>query len=151
MRRLLFGTIAISGMMLPGICAFAQDRDHDRDREGRYTDRDQYHRDARDPDWWRNRLFDRVREDIDHIQSMTRIFSADQFRLARTKQELNELQSKAASGQPDDRQLDDVINALQRVVADNRLSEHDRNMLSDDMNRMREYREHRERYYFPRG
>src|SRR5579871_3561472 len=67
-RRLLFGTIVISGMMLPGISTFAQDRDRDRDRdrdqEGRYTDRDQYHRDARDQGWWRNRLFDRVREDI---------------------------------------------------------------------------------------
>jgi hypothetical protein len=82
---------------------------------------------------------------------MTPIFSGDQFRLARTKQELNELQSSAASGRFDAKDLDDAINALQRLVADNRLSDRDRAMLNDDINRMREYREHQDRYYPTRG
>jgi hypothetical protein len=142
-KRLLFKAIITSSVALFGLSAFAQDRD----RDERYRDDERYHRDSRDQNWWTNRLFERVRQDIDHVQSATPIFSGDQFRLSRTKQELNELQNGAASGRFDDRDLDDVINALQRVVADNRLSGRDREMLSDDLNRLREYREHRERYY----
>ena len=143
MKRFLFSAIIVSSVGLFGSSAFAQDRD----RDERYRDDEQYHRYSRDQNWWTNRLFERIRQDIDHVQSGTPIFSGDQFRLSRTKQELNELQNNAAGGRFDDRDLDDVINALQRVVADNRLFGRDREMLSDDLNRLREYREHRERYY----
>jgi predicted RNase H-like nuclease (RuvC/YqgF family) len=147
-KRLLFSLI-VSGLTLSGLSAIAQDRDRDdrSDRDNRYRDDDRYHGDARDQNSWQNRLFERVRSDIDHIQSMTSVFSGDQFRLTRTKQELNELQSKAMSGSYDDREVDDVINALQRVVGENRLSDRDRDMLRDDLNRLREFREHHDRYY----
>jgi hypothetical protein len=48
------------------------------------------------------------------------------------------------AGQYDQPELDEVIAALQRVVADNRLTPRDRDILTDDLNRMREYREHHE-------
>jgi hypothetical protein len=60
--------------------------------------------------------------------------------LTRTKQELNELQGKLASGRFDQRQLDDVIAAMSQVVRDNRLSGRDRDALNDDLNRMRDFR-----------
>ena len=145
MKRLLILTTMISTLLMTGAIAFSQDRDRD-DR-----DEERYHRDSRDQNYWANRLFDRIRADIDHVQAVTPVFSGEQFRLARAKQELNELQSNAAAGRFDNRDLDDVINALQRVLADNRLTERDRNMLTDDLNRMREYRENHDRYYGRRG
>jgi len=127
--------------MLFAVTAGAQDRDRNRDQDERA-----YHHGDRDEGWWRGHLFQRVREDLDHVKSVTFPFSADQYRLSRTKQELNELQSKFESRRYDERQLDDVIGALQRVVSDNHLSRGDRDMLSDDLNHLREFREHHEGY-----
>jgi hypothetical protein len=88
-------------------------------------------------------LFERVRDDLEHVQSVTFPVGADQYRLVRTKQELNELQGQMASGRWDRRQLDDVIGALARVIDDNRLSGRDRDILRDDLNRLRELRDRR--------
>jgi RNA polymerase-interacting CarD/CdnL/TRCF family regulator len=65
--------------------------------------------------------------------------------LARTKRELNELQSKLDSGGYDQPELDRVINGLERMVNDSNLSGRDRDMLNDDLNRMREFRARRGR------
>jgi hypothetical protein len=115
------------------------------EREGD-RDQDSYHRDRED--WfrggnWRDRFFERVREDINHVQSATFPFGNDQYRLARTKEELNELQAGMASGRYNERDLDDVIAALARVVQDNRLGYRDREILTDDLNRLREFRARR--------
>ena len=118
------------------------DRD-DRDRDRAYRDDDAYHRDRdewfRGPDW-RQRFFSRIREDVEHVQSKAFPFGADQYRLARTRQELDEMQDKLAAGRYDQRELDDVIGALSQVVRDNRLSYQDRDVLTDDLNRLREFR-----------
>jgi hypothetical protein len=105
--------------------------------DGWRRDRDDWFR----RDNWRDHLFDRVREDIEHVQSVTWPAGADQYRLARTKQQLNELQS--ASGRWDRRELDDVINAMTRVLQDNRLRREDREILSDDLSRLRDLRDRR--------
>jgi hypothetical protein len=62
------------------------------------------------------------------------------------RHELDELQAKYVERGYDQPELDDVIGALQRVVADNRLSNRDRDMLTDDLHRLREFREHHEGY-----
>lgn len=112
-----------------------------RDPDDWHQDRDSYYR----GESWRARFFERVRQDLDHVQSA--VFSgADEYRIVRTKQELGELQEKMAAGRFDQPELDEVIAALGRVVADNRLSGRDRDMLTDDLNRMREYREHHENW-----
>jgi hypothetical protein len=108
-----------------------------------YRDDDVYHRDRDDRfrgEDWRQRFFERIREDLDHVQSGAFPFGADQYRLARTRQELDELQSKLAAGRYDQRELDEVIGALDRVVRDNRLSRGDRDVLADDLNRLRDFR-----------
>src|ERR1700730_2739820 len=93
----------------------------DRDRDGR--DLDVYHRDRdegfRAPDF-RQRFFQRIREDLYHVQSVTFPASGDQYRISRTLQELDELQDKLARGYYDERELNEVIGAMQRVVEDNR-------------------------------
>lgn len=123
------------------------DRDFDRgDRDrGRDRDFDAYHRDRDDfyrRDDWRQRFFQHVREDVEHVRSTAFPFGADQYRLARTLQELDELQDKLARHYYDERELNDVIDALGRVLRDNRLAPRDRDVLGDDLNRMREFREH---------
>jgi hypothetical protein len=112
-------------------------------------DEDVYHRDR--DDWyrsqnWRGQLFERVRQDLDHVQSATFPSGGDRFRLASTRQELDELQSKLAAGRYDERELDDVIRALQRVVQDNQMTARDRDVLADDLNRLRDFRVRHEFY-----
>ncbi len=141
MRRLLLRSIMGSGLLLLGLTAYSQDRDRDRDR-----DEDRYHRTQRGEDWWRGRMFERVRQDLDHVQSVTFPFSPDQYRLNRVKQELNELQAKLAENRYDQPELDDVITAMQRVVSDNHLSGRDRDLLNDDLSRLRAFREHHDGY-----
>ncbi|HTA68516.1 MAG TPA: hypothetical protein VK776_09570 [Bryobacteraceae bacterium] len=113
------------------------------DRDRAYRDDDAYHRD-RDERFrgneWRQRFFERMREDLEHVQSKAFPFGADQYRLERTRQELDELQGKLAAGRYDERELDEVIAAMDRVVRDNRLSRNDRDILTDDLSRLREFR-----------
>src|ERR1700731_4129385 len=129
MRHLLLRTIAGTGLMLFGLSATIQAQPP-RDDDRYHRDRDDYYR----GDQWRARMFDRVRDDLNHIQ--TTWFSGgggDQYRIERAKQELNELQTAMAEHRYNERALDDVINAMQRVVSDNRLSDRDRSILNDDL------------------
>jgi hypothetical protein len=140
MRHILLKSLASSSLLLFAVTASAQDRDRDRERDERY------HQGDRDEGWWRGRLFDRVRADLDHIQSETPIFSRDDYRLVKVKQELGELQRKYEARGYDPQEMDDVLAAMQRVVSDNHLSGRDRDMLSDDLNHLREFRDHHEGY-----
>ena len=137
MQRNFMKTIAGLGLLFFGMSigpALAQDRDRDEDS---------FHR-GRDTwfqgDTWRMRLFERVRDDLDHVQVMHPAFG-DRYRLSRTKQELNDLQDKLAARRYDQPELDRTIAALERVVRDNDLTPRDREILNDDLNRMRDYRE----------
>ncbi len=135
---------------------FGGDRDFGRDRDRDRGDRDRFGRDDRDRGDddrlyrerdeffrggdWRQRIFERVRIDVEHVRSHTFPFGGDQYRLASTIQELNEMQDKLSRGFYDRRELDDVIGALARVVRDNRLSRRDGDILNDDLNRLRDFR-----------
>ena len=129
-RRL---TAAAAFLLLAGAAA-AQDSDWYHQREERYRG-----------EHWRGRLFAEVREDLDHVH--TSVFAArDEYRMVRTKEELNELQDSLAAHRYDEAKLDNVIRAMQKVVADNRMRDRDRDMLNDDLQRMRDYRAHHERW-----
>lgn len=138
MKHLLVRTLIGSSLLLLGTTLFAQDRDRDRD--------DRYHQGDRDEGFWRGRLFDRVRADLDHIQSNTPVFSGDEYRLVRVKQELGELQRKYDDHGYDSEKMEDVVNAMQRVVNDNHLGGRERDMLSDDLNRLRAFQDHHDGY-----
>jgi hypothetical protein len=133
--------ITWAGVGNPGRGDFDRDRNRP-DPDAYYRERDEWFR----QDNWRTRLFERVRNDLDHVQSVTFPMGGDQYRLARTKQELNQLQDKLAAGRYDERELDDVIAAMQKVLEDNRLSRRDRDLLTDDLNRMRDFRARHDRY-----
>jgi hypothetical protein len=141
MNHILRNGMAVAAFGIFMGAAGAQDRDRrDRDYDWYHQDRDDRYRDDR----WRTRVFWQVREDLEHVQAGTFPIGRDQYRLQRTKQELNELQDKLSRGVYDERELDEVIGALQRVVADNRLSPRDRDILNDDLRKLREYRERHE-------
>jgi hypothetical protein len=88
---------------------------------------------AQPPDWyahreerfrgeeWRAHLFAEIREDLDHAQATT-FGGRDEFRLARTKQKLNQLE---------------VIATMQKLAADSRISPRDNEILNDDLQRLR--------------
>jgi len=102
-----------------------------------YRDRD----DAFRGDNWRGRLFARIREDLDHAQRTTFPVGRDEFRIARALEQLNEMQDMLARGRYDRRELDEVIESMRRVVADNRLRPRDRDILNDDLNRLQDFRD----------
>jgi hypothetical protein len=87
-------------------------------------------------------VFERVKEDVMHVRSVTWPSGGDQYRLDRTVDQLNTLQGDLANRVYHERDLDDVIGVLSRVVSDNRMAPRDRDILSDDLSRLREYREH---------
>jgi len=56
------------------------------------------------------------------------------------------LQSKMESNRYDEPALDRTIGAVEKVMNDNNLSPRDRTMLTEDMRRLREFREHHDGY-----
>jgi hypothetical protein len=94
---------------------------------------------------WKLHMFDRIREDLDHVQDVA-FHKKDDHRIVETKKEITELQDKMAAGKYDEPKLNDVINRLEKVVADNRLSPGDRDMLNDDLSRARDYRAHHDNW-----
>jgi hypothetical protein len=95
---------------------------------------------------WRNHIFEHVREDLDHIGSARWSAERERRRLDRTRQELADLQAKLEHGRYDEGELNDVIDSLVKSANDQRLSPRDRDVLHDDANRLRDYREHHEHW-----
>ena len=115
------------------LTAGAQDWYHDRDARFRGEE-------------WRGHLFAHVRADLDHVRSVTWPGGHDRYRLDKTQRELDELQGKLEAHHFDKDELDDVIASLHKVVSDNRMGPRDRDVLNDDLGRLREYREHHDRW-----
>lgn len=126
----------------PGDRGYDRNRDPDRDHAAYQSERDRFFQ----GDAWRKNLFQRVREDVEHLQHSTFPFTGDQSRLSRTVFELNELQGKLTQGRYDEHELGDVMEALTAVLQNNRLSARDRDVLTDDLSRMRQFREHHEEW-----
>jgi hypothetical protein len=129
----------VFGLILFGLTAIqAAPQTRDTDDQGWYQTRDSFYHEQ----GWRARFFERVRVDLDRVQSKTFAGGGDEYRITRTKEELTDLQSKMAASNYDEPEVDSVIGALGKVVADNRLSPRDRDILNDDLTRLRDYREH---------
>jgi hypothetical protein len=102
--------------------------------------------DRNDEGYWQGRLFQRVREDLDRVQQDTPKLSVDQYRLVETKHDLNELQNKMENHRYDQPELDRTIAAVEKVTTDNTLNSRDRDMLNEDLRRLRDFREHHDGY-----
>ena len=116
---------ALAAVMFLGWSTAAQDWYHDRDARFR-------------GDQWRSRMFSEVRTDLDHIWSANHATDKERERLDRTKQELTDLQAKLDHGEWDNGHVNDVIDSLRKSANDERLSERDRAVLHDDVNRIKD-------------
>ena len=85
-------------------------------------------------------LLDRVRGDLDRVEADSYTDNHDRRRFNKVREELGEFQSKWVNGHFDRHELDDAIGALQHVVNDNRLNYRGRDLLQDDLARLRELR-----------
>ncbi len=116
------------------LTAGAQDWYHDRDMRFHGED-------------WRMHLFEHVRTDIEHVQETSPWKrEREAKRLERTKEELRELQGKLMNHRFDRGELQDVIDSLVKSANDDRLSRPDKDVLADDLNRLRDYRDHHEHW-----
>ena len=121
-KIIMAGLVAV---LLLGLSTAAQDWYHDRD--ARYSG-----------DRWRSHVFAEIKTDLDHIWSANRAADKERQRLDRTKQELMELQAKLEHGEWDNGHVNDVVDSLRKSADDQRLSERDRAVLSDDVNRLKD-------------
>jgi len=131
MKKLL--TAGLFMLACLGLNLAAQDWYHDRD--GRFHNEE-----------WRMRLFEHVRIDLTHVQQVTWPGGKEGRRLERTKEELRDLQDKLAHQRYDEHELDDVIDSMKKSANDDRLAPRDRDVLNDDLIRLRDYREHHEHW-----
>lgn len=119
-----------------------RDRDADRGDAGYAQERERFF----EGEGWRRNLFQRVREDVDHVAHATIPFTGDRARLTRTIARLNDLQDELSKGHYDERGLDEVMRSLRAVVEENRLSGRDHDTLSDDLRRLSVFRERHDEY-----
>ncbi|MGB8323343.1 MAG: hypothetical protein WCE52_10325 [Candidatus Acidiferrum sp.] len=124
-RTIMAGLIAVMFLGFNAAAQDAQDWYHDRDAR--------YHGDE-----WRSHVFVEVRSDLDHVWSEKQAADKERERLERTKQELTDLQAKLDHGEWDNGHVNDVIDSLRKSANDNRLSERDRAVLSDDVSRLKD-------------
>lgn len=134
MRGILFGAVAAAGLLVFALTGIAQVGDSD----SWHHDREAYFQ----GEHWHGHLFERVKEDVEHVRAMTWPNGGDKFRLSRTIRDLDDLQAKFAKHIYDDSALQRVIDALGRAASFNRMSSRERNVLVNDVVRLREYREH---------
>jgi hypothetical protein len=123
-------TAGLMAVLLLGLSTAAQEQDWYHDREGRYRG-----------DQWRSRVFLEIRTDLDHIWSVNHAADKERKRIERTKQELADLQAKFDHGEWDNGHVNDVIDSLRKSANDDRLSERDRAVLNDDVNRLKEFQD----------
>ena len=115
-------------LFLVSVTSIASAQDWYQDRDARY----QGHQ-------WRAHVFSEVSSDLDHIWSSRNASEKENARLERTKEELDKMQADLDQGRFDNGLLNDVIDSLRKSANDERLSSRDRDVLSDDLNRLHDY------------
>jgi hypothetical protein len=123
----IFAALCIASVV-SAVSAFAQ---YDRP----YGDRD-YARQDRS-------LFDKARMDLDRASAYPYASRADRKRFDEARSKLFDFESRFDQGRYEKHELDGAIDRLQHVVESNSLDPKDRGSLSDDLRRMRDYREFR--------
>ena len=87
---------------------------------------------------WRAHLFMHVRTDLEHVWS-GRAREKERTRLGRTEAELSQMQRDLDQGRWDNGILNDVIDSIQKSSNDDRLPPRDREVLADDLRRLKEF------------
>jgi hypothetical protein len=89
---------------------------------------------------WRSHLFTEVRADLEHVWS-GHAADRERERLQKTEEELTKMQADLEQGRWDNAMLNDVIDSITKSSNDDRLATRDRVVLSDDVKRLREFRD----------
>ena len=124
-----------TGLMVAALAvtAVAQDWYHDRDAR--------YHGEE-----WRSHVFTNVRTDLEHIYSGAAA-DRERTRLVKTEEELTKLQGDLERGHFDNGILNDVIDSIRKSSNDDRLNERDREVLADDLVRLKDYQDHHNHWH----
>jgi hypothetical protein len=130
MKNLLIKALASSGLLLLTMTASGQPYPRPQ-----YPDRSQVQdgREARDND----RLFDRIRGDLDRAHDWTLPFTADRDRVVMARERADACRRAISAGAYDRRMLDDTVAAIRRVIDLNRLSDQSRDYLITDLEQLR--------------
>ena len=106
-----------------------------------YHDRDERFRGEQ----WRSRIFTEVRADVEHVWA-GRASDRERDRLNKTQEELTRMQADLDHGRWDNGMLNDVIDSVSKSSNDQRLPRRDRDVLADDVNRLKEFQDHHNRH-----
>ena len=93
---------------------------------------------------WRAHLFTHVRTDLEHVWS-GRAADKERKRLEKTEEELTKMQADLDQGRWDNGLLNDVIDSIQKSANDERLPPRDRDILADDLRRLKEFQDQHNR------
>jgi hypothetical protein len=124
MRQFVRTIVMVSAFVLTGA---AQDWYHEREERFR-------------GDQWRPHLFMHVRTDLEHVWS-GRSSDKEKTRLNKTEEELTKMQADLDHGRWDNGILNDVIDSIRKSSNDERLPPRDRDVLADDLNRLKEFQD----------
>ncbi len=128
MKRFITAGVILAALALT---AAAQDWYHDRDERFR-------------GEQWRPRIFMHVKSDLEHVWS-GRAAEKERRRLVRTEEELSKMQADLDHGRWDNGILNDVIDSIQKSANDERLAPRDREVLADDLVRLKDFQVHHNR------
>jgi ribosome-binding ATPase YchF (GTP1/OBG family) len=127
--NILMKAVAGAGLLFCGLTANAQYQpQYDRYEQRRYDIQEQM------------RLFERIRADLNRAGSNFRLDRDDRFRIDIAHQQLNDMQNMVVSGNFDERELQQAIRSLRRVVNQNPMPQRVRDNLEVDLERLRELR-----------
>jgi len=93
---------------------------------------------------WRAHVFMHVRSDLEHVWS-GRAADRERERLEKTKEELTKMQADLDQGRWDNGILNDVIDSIRKSSNDDRLPPKDRDVLADDLVRLKEFQDQHNR------
>lgn len=91
-------------------------------------------------------LFDRARIDLDRASSYPYASRADRKRFDEARSRLFDFESRFDQGRYEKHELDSAIDKIEKVVEMNSLDARARGALSEDLRRMRDYRDFRNRH-----
>ena len=131
MRNLMSKAVMGAGIMFCGLTANAQ--------YPYQTPQSQYQRyrgDARDVE----RIVSRAQNRLERATLNSWTDRDDRFRIETAQQELNDIQLRLSNGQYDQRELNQAIMALRRVVKNNQLPSATRYRIENDLTQLREFR-----------
>ena len=124
MKRLLTAAVIMGAL---AVSAFAQDWYHEREERFRGEE-------------WRAHVFMHVKTDLEHVWS-GRASDKERTRIEKTEQELTKMQVDLDQGRWDNNILNDVIDSIRKSANDDRLPQRDRDVLADDLVRLKEFQD----------